>query len=80
MQGDQRITRVGWLLRRVRLDALPQLRNVLRGELTLIGPRPESPELEQRIPHYRKRHWMPPGLNGCAQVCAATPPASRRRN
>jgi lipopolysaccharide/colanic/teichoic acid biosynthesis glycosyltransferase len=71
---DDRITRVGWLLRRVRLDELPQLLNVLRGDMSLIGPRPERPELEHeleaRIPHYRKRHWMPPGLSGWAQVCA----------
>ncbi len=73
-RGDDRITRVGWFLRRVRLDELPQLLNVLRGEMSLIGPRPERPELEdeleRRIPHYRKRHWMPPGLSGWAQVCA----------
>lgn len=72
--GDQRITAVGGWLRRVRLDELPQLLNVLNGEMSLIGPRPERPELEeeleQRIPHYRKRHWMRPGLSGWAQVCA----------
>jgi lipopolysaccharide/colanic/teichoic acid biosynthesis glycosyltransferase len=73
-RGDERITRVGWMLRRVRLDELPQLLNVLLGDMSLIGPRPERPELEheleERIPHYRKRHWMPPGLSGWAQVCA----------
>ena len=72
--GDQRITAVGGLLRRVRLDELPQLLNVLSGEMSLIGPRPERPELElqleRSIPHYRKRHWMRPGLSGWAQVCA----------
>ena len=72
--GDQRITMVGGWLRRFRLDELPQLLNVLNGEMSLIGPRPERPELEeeleQRIPHYRKRHWMRPGLSGWAQVCA----------
>ena len=72
--GDQRITAVGVWLRRVRLDELPQLFNVLNGEMSLIGPRPERPELEteleKRIPHYRKRHWMRPGLSGWAQVCA----------
>ena len=72
--GDQRITAVGRLLRRVRLDELPQLLNVLNGEMSLIGPRPERPELEHQlelsIPHYRKRHWMRPGLSGWAQVCA----------
>jgi lipopolysaccharide/colanic/teichoic acid biosynthesis glycosyltransferase len=72
--GDQRITRVGSWLRRVRLDELPQLLNVISGDMSLIGPRPERPELEHvleaRIPHYRKRHWMRPGLSGWAQVCA----------
>ena len=72
--GDQRITFVGALLRRVRLDELPQLFNVLNGEMSLIGPRPERPELEEelerRIPFYRKRHMMRPGLSGWAQVCA----------
>jgi len=72
--GDRRITRVGIWLRRLRLDELPQLINVLRGDMSLIGPRPERPELEreleERIPHYRKRHWMRPGLSGWAQVCA----------
>ena len=72
--GDRRITRVGLWLRRLRLDELPQLINVLRGDMSLIGPRPERPELEheleERIPHYRKRHWMRPGLSGWAQVSA----------
>ena len=74
LRCDQRITRVGSILRRFRLDELPQLLNVLRGEMSLIGPRPERPELEHHleatIPHYRKRHWMRPGLSGWAQVCA----------
>ena len=74
MPGDRRITRVGLWLRRLRIDELPQLVNVLRGDMSLIGPRPERPELEhmleERIPHYRKRHWMRPGLSGWAQVCA----------
>ena len=74
LPGDRRITRIGSLLRPTRLDELPQLLNVLRGEMSLIGPRPERPELETMlevaIPHYRKRHWMPPGLSGWAQVCA----------
>ena len=74
MPGDQRITQVGFWLRRLRLDELPQLLQVLSGDMSLIGPRPERPELEEvleaRIPHYRKRHWMRPGLSGWAQVCA----------
>ena len=72
--GDERITAVGYWLRRLRFDELPQLLNVLNGEMSLIGPRPERPELEldleRHIPHYRKRHWMRPGLSGWAQVCA----------
>ena len=72
--GDQRITNVGHWLRRFRIDELPQLINVLKGEMSLIGPRPERPELEHNlelhIPNYRKRHWMRPGLSGWAQVCA----------
>ena len=71
---DQRITFVGSCLRRFRIDELPQLLNVLKGEMSLIGPRPERPELEKvlelEISHYRKRHWMRPGLSGWAQVCA----------
>ena len=74
LPGDQRITQVGQWLRRSRLDELPQLLNVLKGDMSLIGPRPERPELEldleASIPHYRKRHWMRPGLSGWAQVCA----------
>jgi exopolysaccharide biosynthesis polyprenyl glycosylphosphotransferase len=69
---DARITPVGQWLRRTRLDELPQLVNVLRGEMSLIGPRPERPELEGRleaeIPNYRLRHWVRPGLSGWAQV------------
>ncbi len=75
LPGDRRITFVGFLLRRSRLDELPQLINVLRGDMSLIGPRPERPEIEERleacIPHYRKRHWMRPGLSGWAQVCSS---------
>jgi exopolysaccharide biosynthesis polyprenyl glycosylphosphotransferase len=72
-RNDNRITRVGNLLRRHRIDELPQLINVIAGEMSLIGPRPERPELEQNlqkvIPHYRVRHWIRPGLSGWAQVC-----------
>ena len=69
---DQRITRPGYFLRRTRVDELPQLINVLFGEMSLIGPRPERPELEKilekNIPNYKMRHWMRPGLSGWAQV------------
>jgi lipopolysaccharide/colanic/teichoic acid biosynthesis glycosyltransferase len=72
-RNDPRITRVGHWLRRLRIDELPQLLSVLRGEMSLIGPRPEQPELEEllqdQIPHYRVRHWVRPGLSGWAQVC-----------
>ncbi len=69
---DSRVTNVGKILRRFRIDELPQLMGVIRGDLSLIGPRPERPEfeteLEQNIPHYRVRHWIRPGLSGWAQV------------
>jgi exopolysaccharide biosynthesis polyprenyl glycosylphosphotransferase len=71
-KADPRITRSGSLLRQLRIDELPQLWGVVRGELSLIGPRPERPEfeidLEKQIPHYRVRHWIRPGLSGWAQV------------
>jgi len=72
-RDDPRVTRIGSLLRRTRIDELPQLIAVLKGEMSLIGPRPERPEIEQNlellIPHYRTRHWIRPGLSGWAQVC-----------
>ena len=70
--GDQRLTRVGKWIRRFRLDELPQLWHVLRGEMSLIGPRPEqvpfAQEFSQRIPHYMCRHLVKPGITGWAQV------------
>lgn len=70
--GDTRITRVGWWLRRTHIDELPQLWNVLIGDMSLIGPRPERPEfvpsLEQAIALYRERLGVRPGLTGFAQV------------
>ena len=69
---DPRVTRVGRFLRRTRLDELPNVVNVLRGEMSLVGPRPERPEfvaqLESEIPFYRTRLLVRPGLTGWAQV------------
>lgn len=69
---DPRVTRVGRFLRKTRLDELPQLVNVLKGEMSLVGPRPERPEhvrrLQEKIPFYRTRHTIRPGVTGWAQV------------
>jgi sugar transferase (PEP-CTERM system associated) len=70
---DPRITRVGHFLRLSRLDEIPQLWNVLRGDMSLVGPRPERPEfvraLNQEIPYYYLRHSIRPGITGWAQIC-----------
>ncbi|MEW6250632.1 MAG: sugar transferase [Planctomycetota bacterium] len=71
-ENDERVTRIGRFLRRTRLDELPQLFNILRGDMSLVGPRPERPEfvreLERVLPHYRLRHLARPGLTGWAQI------------
>ncbi len=83
--GDPRVTAVGRFLRRTHVDELPQLWNVLRGEMSLVGPRPERPEfvklLECAIPHYHDRLQVRPGVTGRAQVLlpADTDLASVRR-
>lgn len=80
VKNDPRITRVGGFLRKSRIDELPQLWNVLRGELSLIGPRPELPKLvdlyEKEIPYYNMRHLVKPGLSGWAQIHHEKPPHS----
>ncbi|MDB4516767.1 TIGR03013 family PEP-CTERM/XrtA system glycosyltransferase [Crocinitomicaceae bacterium] len=70
--GDTRVTRVGAILRRSRLDEIPQLFNIIKGDMSFVGPRPERPEfvqsLAEQIPYYNERHRVKPGLSGWAQI------------
>ena len=69
---DERMTRVGRIIRKIRVDEIPQFWNILRGDMNFVGPRPERPhfvqQLAEEIPYYEQRHLIAPGLTGWAQI------------
>ncbi len=71
--NDDRVTRIGAIIRKLRIDELPQILNVLKGDMSFVGPRPERPEFveqfSENIPYYAERHCVKPGITGWAQIC-----------